>query len=393
VSELAGVVVAAAVLAALAVTWVASAVGAARRARAELVGHGRARQAELAAAEAADEDPVFAPDRIRETVAALLGIGESVWLGTRAGGLSERRDGRLIAAWARSRAAALGRGLRLDGDPSIELLQVINRSGQSEDRVTVRVRCWVHCQQPASLPNDSLVASLGTPHRFKLDERWTLGRIDGTWGLLSVDGDPLAGPVLSAPLIPAGWADEQRLREQALAELAQGDAPSPSAQLREIVSATDPPSVVLGDLSLIDGRFSPALLASTLEHLIGAWEQATISSDAPLHGLATHEVIDALLRPVEGTGPARLILRDTQLKAWEPTRLDFHTEPPRIAIAVTIRCVRFLVSADTGEPIRGNPRDPQELKPVWTLELTESPTSTWKLVASTNIAAQIPHAS
>jgi len=175
VSELAGIVVAAAVLAALAVTWVASAVAAARRARAELVGRGRARQAELAAAEAADEDPVFAPDRIRETVTELLGIGESVWLGTKAGGLSERRDGRLIAAWAESRAAALGRGLRLDGEPSVELLQVINRSGQSEDRVIVRVRCWVHSQQPASLPNDGLVASLGTPHRFKLDERWTLG--------------------------------------------------------------------------------------------------------------------------------------------------------------------------------------------------------------------------
>ena len=96
--------------------------------------------------------------------------------------------------------------------------------------------------------------------------------------------------------------------------------------LSGLVSADEPPALALLDLSLLDGRFDPELIATELARLLEAWEEAVTGSEAPLEELATAHARTTLLRPRPGT---RLVLRDAVLKSWEPTRLELARQPRR----------------------------------------------------------------
>jgi len=141
--------------------------GAARRERAALKEHARATSAHYAAVEAAEDDPIFSPDVIDRSVREVVALAGSLWRSGVSGELDDRRDAGLIRAWARS-WQWLGDGLEVVADPSIDLIDVVNRHDEEEDRIVVRVRLRIHCKYPK-------VGMLG-PHHMHRDERWTFGR-------------------------------------------------------------------------------------------------------------------------------------------------------------------------------------------------------------------------
>jgi hypothetical protein len=252
------------------------------------------------------------------------------------------------------------------------LLSVVNRADEAEDRVVARVRVHLHC----SHPKVGVVAT----RRIHLDERWTLGRVDGRWAVLSISGDPLAGPVLSTPLVPDPSFDTERLREASLAELAGPRKVGEDGALNDLVSADESPTLALADLSVLDQRFDPSLVAAFIAHSLEAWEEATTGSDAPLAKLATPNATNALLRPRLGT---RLIIRDPVLKSWEPTKLDLAHKPVAIEVAVEVEAVRF-VTNDDGRHLAGNDADPGPVNLRWLLQLTDSGQNPWMLAGSNN---------
>src|SRR6266571_766077 len=138
------IVISGSVLCGIAVSWLAVIRAQARRERALLKEHARANRATGAAAEAAEDDPVFAPEEIRRSVGGVLALGEALWRGEDISELKERPDAHLITAWARSRESWIGDGLEAAGQPSIDLLRVVNREDEAEDRVIARVRVQVH---------------------------------------------------------------------------------------------------------------------------------------------------------------------------------------------------------------------------------------------------------
>jgi hypothetical protein len=264
------------------------------------------------------------------------------------------------------------------GKPSIDLLRVVNRDDEEEDRVVVRVFLHLHCSHPRL----GLVAT----RYVHLDERWTLGRSGSGWVLLSIGGDPLAGPVLTAPLVPNPSFDAERLREESLVELASAHRVGDDVALSDLVSADEPPALALFDLSLLDGRFESALIASELAHLLEAWEEAGTGSEAPFEKLASAHARSALLRPRHGT---RLIMRDAVLKSWEPTRLELTRKPPAIEVALDVEAVRYVV-ADGSSHVTGDETDPRRMGLTWVLELTGPTEAPWQLVRSNNPAEAIP---
>ena len=236
--------------------WLVVVRSAARRERAELRERARAVRAHYAAVEAAEDDPGFSPDAIEASVAEIIELVNVWWRTGDVSASAGRPDAALVEAWARARASWLGDDLRVVGKPATDLLGVVNREDEAEDHVVTRVRLRVHCGQPRS----------GGPnvHRQRLDERWTFGRADGRWVLLSVSGDPLAGPVLEAPLVPTPSADRERLREESLAELAKANAVDGDVNFSQLVDCHKPAASALRDLSLVDARFQPALIGEEL---------------------------------------------------------------------------------------------------------------------------------
>jgi hypothetical protein len=279
----------------------------------------------------------------------------------------------------------MGGGLEIRGRPSVDLLRVVNRDDEAEDRVVLRVRLLVRCKHPKPL-GDDLAGKLVARRRVHLDERWTLGRSAKRWMLLSVDGDPLAGPVLTAPLIPTRSHDTERLREESLAELAGAETVANDVNLSELVSADEPPSLALLDLSLVDGRFLPALIAAAIAHLAEAWEEAATGSQAPLESIASSSAIKTLLEPGAGK---RLVVRDAVLRSWEPMQLELARRPPAIAVALTVDAIRF-VTTTGGRYVAGRADEPRPMALTWALELTDTAQKPWHLVESNSPADAIP---
>jgi len=127
----------------------------------------------------------------------------------------------------------------------VDILDVINRQGENEDRVITRVRLRVRRGR---------VAAPLEPKVIGVDERWTLARRGESWVLVSVDGDPIADAVLSAPLIASPSADTVRLHEASL--LALSDPDPSGVRPGELVHADAPPEAGLRDLALADDRSS-----------------------------------------------------------------------------------------------------------------------------------------
>lgn len=372
------VVPAIAVAGTVAFGWLAPLARQARRERASLRAHARATRVYYAAIEAAEDDPGFSPEAIAQSVLGAVGIAARGWRAQTFVPTDTRPDAALIMAWARSRQSWLGSGLRVSGHPSVDLLRVVNRVGEEEDRAVVRVRLRIHCRHPRH--------GLWGIRHVRVDERWTLGRCEGLWVVLSVEGDPLAGPLLNAPSIPNRSADDARLLEESLAELADKQKVVDHVALGDLVDADEAPTLTMLDLSVVDGRFLPPLIAMQLIHLIEAWEVAVHGSEMPLAAIASAEATATLLRPAPDM---RFIIRDAQLRSWEPVALRLSRRPPAMDVKLNIEAVRF-VQSDGGRERIGNDIRRTEVELTWTLELTGSPSTPWRLAATTNPAQRLP---
>jgi hypothetical protein len=360
----------------LAAYWLAAGRNAGRRELASWRGRRRVARARGAALEAAEQDPAFEPTRIRTAVRRMLRAAEREW--RTPGALQPRENQEVIQRWARAKRVWLGRGVQLEGEPRIDLVHLVNREDDAEDRVVVRVRMQLHHEHVAA-PLD--------PHTVHVDELWTLGRFRTSWRLLSTDGDPLSGPALGASLIPTPWADDARLGEESLRELSQpnGVAQPPPG---ELVAPQRSVNATLADLALVDGRFARELLGLEIGRLFEAWSHATTGPGRPLHLVARDTAADALLHP---RGPAsRLVLADARLKTWRVDSLRADATPPRVGVSVTASAIRYLVDTVSGEHQAGSTTIPHTIELSWTLELADDAHTTWRLASTTDPARELP---
>jgi hypothetical protein len=362
-------------VAVLSVGWVWLVKGEVERRSGERRARKRARQAEATAVEASWEIEAFAPERIRAAVGSMLQLAAEIWQG------SARQSGEspvVIERWAQTHR--LGEHTVLAGRPVIDLLRVVHRDPDTEDRVVARIRAVIECGEERLL-----IRAPGA----QVDERWTLARKGDDWELVEFDDTPLADEILHSPLIAGAWADEDRLREQSLAEVAQGDPVNREARTAALVDSPGDQMFQLLDLSLIDGRYLPALLEATLVHLIDVWEQATAGTGQPLADRASPEARDQLLHPPVDGVRMRMVLRDATLRQWEPVQVAAGEARP-LEIALTVSAVRFLVDPSTAEHVWGSPKYPQDIRLWWKLAPTHTKEIAWRLVNSSDPAADIP---
>jgi hypothetical protein len=217
----------------------------------------------------------------------------------------------------------------------VDILGVVNRERESEDRVVVRVRARLE--------------------RGAIDERWTLLHRGARWRRVAEAGDPLAEPLLKSPLITGPENDDQRLNEASLQELSA--EPRTDATPGELVDTTAPPPQQLRDLAVADERFDPMLIEAAVEHIVQAWEQSSDGSDTPLLAVATGAGAHALMFPA---GRGRRGVRDARLQRWEITRVKAAETPPCVEVRLRVRAT---LSPE---------RRPRRLDLVWTLALDEA---------------------
>jgi hypothetical protein len=129
--------------------WLSGIRGVARHERSVLKEHAHAARANLAAVEAAEDDPIFSPEAIEQSVREAVALADDIWRGEPIES-PERPDERLIRTWARLWQSRLGSGLVATAQPSVDLLSVVNRNDEEEDRIVMRVRFRFTANTPGS---------------------------------------------------------------------------------------------------------------------------------------------------------------------------------------------------------------------------------------------------
>lgn len=358
--------------------------------RARLGGRGRARRereaaAGLAAAEAAQDDPLFDPEVVRERAAALFVSIQQAWSADAVEDLRRWVGPELMVEWEARLADFRRKGWRnrvdvLDG-PDVHYVGVTNRAGDAEDRSVVLLRARLR---------DVVVDSRGSviPHEegevARVSEYWTLGKRDGEWVVVSIEQEREGAHHLSAPLVASPEGDSGRIRAEAVMEVAAEDAVE-THQVGELLSPafSGGARAAALDLSLVDGRFAPDVLATAVGEVVEAWVQAIDGPDEPLAARTTPEALTALLYPTR-TGRDRLVIRGVDVKAMTIASVTPGVSP-EVRLQLEVAGVQYVEDRDTTEVLAGSKRRHTTTRQEWTLRLGDDARRPWTVVQAAGV--------
>ncbi len=344
----------------------------------------RERRVEMAAAEAAEDDASFAPDRVRRSAAKLFKAIEEAWDMADLNRLRHLVAPALLAEWERRLDDFARRGWRnrvevLD-DPVIEYVGL----NQPENRVTVRIearlRDVVEDRYGNLIPRRGRLSDVVTMREF-----WTLTRAaaDG-WILSSIEQGAEGRHALEEQIVATPWADEQGLRDEALVEgaiaeaLPAGMSPSDVAKLD---FDGDARAAAL-DLSLADGRFAPDVLEVAARRAVAAWAQAVDGGSERLEGIAARAAIPSLLHPGDPSERTRLVVRGPRVSQIHITGLDPAAEPPTMTVGVEVEGRRYIEDRDTAEVLAGSRDHQVKFTERWTFALDGDAEQPWRIAAA-----------
>ncbi|MGH2894564.1 MAG: TIM44-like domain-containing protein, partial [Solirubrobacteraceae bacterium] len=179
----------------------------------------RERRVELAAAEAADEDPDFAPDRVRAAGRKLFLDIEKAWDSGDRFQMRSLVAADLLVEWERRLDDFEGRGwhnhVEPIGEPSVEYVG-LKRTGDAETdhvivKIDARVKDYVVDRSGRQLRRTGSFSEI-----TRIREFWTLQKRNGHWILASIEQGGEGKHALDEEIVATAWGDEKGMRDEAL---------------------------------------------------------------------------------------------------------------------------------------------------------------------------------
>jgi predicted lipid-binding transport protein (Tim44 family) len=358
---------------------------------------GRQRRVELAAAEAAEDDPAFAPDAVRAAAADLFRDIQLAWDARDRGQLQALVAPDLLREWSRRLDDFDRRGWRnrvqpLDA-PKVDYLSLVHR-GDAGDRVVVRIEARMRDYVEDGQGNHVKRAGHAT-ETVRVREYWTLARnragahgngspaAGRPWMLSSVEQGAEGRHALEDRIVATPWSDEQAMRDEALIEGAVAQAVPHGTSIAEVADLQfegDAHAAAL-DLSLADGRFAPDILDVAARRAVAAWAEAIDGDDRALAAIAEPRAVHDLLHPGDPSERTRLVVRGPQVTRIRIVGLDPGASPPTMTIEVDVRGRRYLEQRDTAAVVAGSRSRTTAFTERWTLALDDDPREPWRIVA------------
>jgi predicted lipid-binding transport protein (Tim44 family) len=346
----------------------------------------RERRVELAAAEAADEDPDFAPDRVRAAGRQLFLDIEKAWDTGDRFAMRSLVGPDLLIEWERRLDDFEGRGwhnhVEPIGEPSVEYVGLRRTGNADTDYVVVKIDARVkdyvvdgygrHIKRTGSLSEITRVR-----------EFWTLRRRDGHWVLASIEQGGEGKHALEEELVATAWGDETGMRDEALIEGAVADQVpegTPVAEVADLQYDGDAHAAAM-DLSLADGRFAPDVLEVAARRAVTAWAQAIDGDDTQLEAIATPAAKRELLYAGDRSGAVRLVVRGPVVNRIRIVSLDAGAEPPTMTVEVDLTGRRYVENRDTAAVLAGSRTRKTSFTERWTLSLTGDEAQPWRITA------------
>lgn len=344
----------------------------------------RQRRVQLAAAEAAEDDPAFAPENVLATAKRLFFDIETAWDANDRLALRRLVAPDLLDEWERRLDDFQRRGWRNHveplGEPGIEYVGLHHKGDPDTDRVTVRIQARL---------KDYVIDSYGRHLKrsgrlgetTRIREYWTLARRGEHWVLQSIEQGAEGSHALEEQVVATPWADERGLRDEALIEGAVADAVPKGTTVAEVADLQfegDAHSAA-NDLSLADGRFAPDVLEIAARRAVDAWAQAVDGDDGQLRKIATPQATHELLYP--GDDRTRLVVRGPQVNRIRIVGLDAAAEPPTMTVEVDLTGRRYLEDRDTTAVVAGSRSRSSSFTERWTLALNGDAKQPWRITS------------
>jgi len=337
----------------------------------------RVRATELAAAEAATDDADFDPETVRTAAAALFIDIQRHWSANDIAALEPLVGADLMVEWRRRLEDFRRKGwhnrCEPTAHPSVEYVGLVNREGEDEDRVVVRIHARLDDYVVDQHGNTIMKDGERDPSTV-LTEWWTLHPPGDRWRLLSIEAEAEGRHHLESELIAVPWGDD-RVADAALVETATADALPTGVAVSDIAPAElDPDARAAAlDLALADGRFAPDVLEVAARRAVQAWVEAIDGDDAALEALADRAAIDLLLYGRDGSGRTRVVVRGARVAKLAIAALDPHATPATMTAVVTLKGRRYVEDRDTAAVLGGSKGADSETVQRWTFALTDAP--------------------
>ena len=343
----------------------------------------RERRVQLAAAEAADEDPEFAPDAVIETATRVFLDVQKAWDAEDRIALRGLIAPELLAEWERRLDDFDRRGWRNHvepiGKPVIEYVGLTHR-GDESDRVVVkidaRLKDYVVDTYGRHLKR---TGRLGETTRIR--EFWTLGRRGSHWVLVSIEQGAEGKHALDEQIVATPWADERAMHDEAMVEAAVADAVPEGTKVSEVAELQfegDAQSAA-NDLSLADGRFAPDVLEIAARRAVQAWADAVDGADTSLRKIATPGAAKDLLYAGDPSGRTRLVVRGPIVNRIRIVGLDAAAEPPTMTMEVDLTGRRYLEDRDTTAVLGGSRSRASSFTERWVMTLDGDQAQPWRI--------------
>ena len=346
----------------------------------------RERRVELAAAEAAEIDPAFAPDVVRPAAQKLYTEVQAAWDAADRIHLRGLVAPDLLAEWERRLDDFDGRGWRnrvqLLQEPRVEYVGLTNRGSDSSDRVVVRIEAKLRDYvEDRSGRHIKRIGRLTETVRVR--EFWTLGKRNGHWVLRSIEQGAEGAHTLDEQLVASPWSDDGAMRDEALVEGAVADAVPEGTSIAEVANldfAGDARAAAL-DLSLADGRFAPDVLEVAARRAVAGWAEAVDGDDTALLAIAQPQAAQDLLHPLDPSHRTRLVVRGPRVKQIRITGLDAAAAPPSMVVEIDLEGRRYIEDRATTAVVSGSQSRSSSFTEHWTLVLDGDMTQPWRVAA------------
>ncbi len=344
----------------------------------------RERRVELAAAEAAEYDPAFAPDVVKPAAAHLFTEIQAAWDAADRARLARLVGPGLLTEWDHRLDDFQRRGwhnrVAPMQEPRVEYVGLTHHGNES-DRVVVRIEAKLRDYVEDAHGNRISRAGRLT-ETVRIREFWTLGRSHGRWVLLSIEQGAEGAHALDEQVVATPWSDQTALRDEALLEGAAAEAVPDGTSVAEVADLDfegDARAAAL-DLSLADGRFAPDVLEVAARRAVAAWGRAVDGDDAALNALADRRVVQGLLHPGDPSGNTRLVVRGPRIKQIHIVALDAGAQPPTMTIDVELEGRRYIEDRATTAVLEGSRSRATSFAQRLTLALTDDARSPWRIV-------------
>jgi predicted lipid-binding transport protein (Tim44 family) len=349
----------------------------------------RRRRVRLAAAEASESDPRFAPDVVCSDAERLFRAVQAAWTQDDRVELARLVARDLMVEWEKRLKGFARRGwnneIELCGPVHVDYVGLRNAADERGKRVVVRVSTRLR---------DVVIDSHGsTIHRknsiadtHHICEYWTLGVSGEGWMLVSIEQHHEGLHQLQEPVVPSPWSDTETLHREATLELIAGTRVE-NAQIHTIASTdlTRDARAEALDISLVDDRFAPRVLAGEADYAVRAWAEAIDGDDAPLSVVTSPTALAELLYPGDPDCHRRLVVRGPRIRSVRILQLGAHDTPPWMLVELHVSGRRYQEDRTTTTILDGDRSIQTAFTMRWRMELTDDDSHPWRIAAVVQI--------